>query len=245
VWPALEAAFPDAEACLAAAASQAQDMRAALDELAAADLARVADEEALHVERWMQLSPPRRSLVLRAWLRARTGQGPGEALVRRLMAELPRPGPARWPLGPQRTLQRYRGRLLVQPLQPARGGPTVELAIAGPGDHWVSEWGGALRVTPVAEGGIALSRLRRCELRPRQGGERFKAGPGRPSRPLKHQFQAQAVGPWAREVPLLYCGGRLAFVPGLGIHGDEFAACGEPQAALEWLPHAMPFAAPQ
>jgi tRNA(Ile)-lysidine synthase len=201
----------------------------------------------LRVDRWRELSAQRRALVLRAWLRSLAGRGPAETLVRRLLDELPQPGPARWPLDAGRELQRYRGRLSVHPVHPSTLAPAapVQMTITEAGDHRVDAWGGTLRVTPVSQGGIALARLRCCELRPRQGGERFSAGPGRPARSLKKQFQAQGVGPCAREVPLLYCDGRLAFVPGLGIPADELAGDGVPQAALDWLADTAPIAAPQ
>jgi hypothetical protein len=57
LWPALEAAFPHAETSLAAAAVRAQEARAALDELAALDLAPLVDADgALAVAGWRALS---------------------------------------------------------------------------------------------------------------------------------------------------------------------------------------------
>jgi tRNA(Ile)-lysidine synthase len=246
LWPALQTAFPDAEASLAAAATHAQEARSALDELAEADLALVSDDRSLRIDRWRDLSPARRALVLRAWLRAATGRSPGESLVRRLLDELDAPGPARWPLDPPHELRRYRGRLSAQPARPSDvPPPALALHIAGLGDHDVPAWRGTLRLTAVHAGGVALERLRRCELRPRQGGEQFRLAPDRPARQLKKQFQAASIGPWTRDGPLLYCDGRLVFVPGLGIHADELATAGEPQAMLEWLADEPGFAAPQ
>ncbi|MBU6259522.1 MAG: tRNA lysidine(34) synthetase TilS, partial [Burkholderiales bacterium] len=49
VWPALTAAFPEAEAALAAAAAQAQDAAALAAQLAAQDLARLCEGPALRV----------------------------------------------------------------------------------------------------------------------------------------------------------------------------------------------------
>jgi tRNA(Ile)-lysidine synthase len=78
--------------------------------------------------------------------------------------------------------------------------------------------------------------LHRCELRPRTGAEQYQTAPNRPARTLKKQFQAAGIAPWQRFAPLLYCDGRLAFVPGLGIDATARARPGEPQATLEWLP---------
>jgi tRNA(Ile)-lysidine synthase len=237
LWPALVAAFPDAEATLAAAARHAQETQAALGELSAADLAASRDDQALHIEAWQALSSARRVVVLRAWLRERGGQGAPETLVRRLLDELPGRGAARWPLGPGCDLRRYRGRLEVTPSQAAEAPlNAMALRIAQPGTYEIASWQGALRVTAVRSGGVALQRMHRCELRARTGSERFQAALDRPPRSLKKQFQAASIPPWQRGAPLLYCDGRLVFVPGLGIDAAAIAEPDEPQVALEWVP---------
>jgi tRNA(Ile)-lysidine synthase len=55
-------------------------------------------------------------------------------------------------------------------------------------------------------------------LQPRNGGERLKPNPARPSRTLKNLFQESALPaqqrPW---LPLAYLNGQLAFAAGLGM----------------------------
>ncbi len=100
LWPALEAAFPHAETSLAAAAQRAQEARAALDELAALDLAPLVDADgALAVAGWRSLSAARQANALRAWWAAQAGHSAPQALVTRLLAEVPAKGVARWPAG--------------------------------------------------------------------------------------------------------------------------------------------------
>ena len=60
------------------------------------------------------------------------------------------------------------------------------------------------------------------------------AGVGRPPRSLKKQFQAAAVPDWQRDGPLVYSGGQLVFVPGLGIDARVIALPGQAQVALHW-----------
>ena len=84
------------------------------------------------------------------------------------------------------------------------------------------------------EGGVALDAVRRVDLLPRRGGERWQAGPTRPPRSLKKQYQAAGVPAWSRDAPLLYGEGRLLYVPGLGIDARVRAAPGEPQVVLRW-----------
>lgn len=238
VWPALQGAFADAETALVAAAERAHEADAALHELAELDLA--AHGDALRIDVWSALSPARRANALREWLRRRLGRGAPQALVERLLAEVPAGrAPARWPLPEGAELRRYRGELRLEsprsaapptPLQP------LPLRIARAGVYRVPGWHGALRAIRVREGGVALAALAEAELRPRLGAEQFQASERRPPRALKKQFQAASIAPWRREAPLLWVGGRLAFVPGLGVDARARAAPGEPQLAFEWLP---------
>lgn len=115
VWPALQGAFAHAETVLAAAATRAQESRAALDELAALDLAPLVDAQGrLDVVGWRLLSPARQANALRAWWQAQTGRGAPQALVTRLLAEVPPLGVGRWPAGGGLGCQLAKGRLQVQ-----------------------------------------------------------------------------------------------------------------------------------
>lgn len=79
---------------------------------------------------------------------------------------------------------------------------------------------GALRFEQVRGQGIDLQKM--CDtpvaVRLRQGGEYFKPYCNRPTRSLKNLLQEAAIPPWLRnKLPLLYCGERLVWVPGIGI----------------------------
>ena len=61
-----------------------------------------------------------------------------------------------------------------------------------------------------------------CELRCRRGGERLRLHARGSSRTLKNLLQEAGVPPWLRShLPLLWIGGRLAWVGGVGV-ADEF-----------------------
>jgi tRNA(Ile)-lysidine synthase len=238
VWPALLNAFPHAEASLADSAQRAQEALACLSELAAQDMAPpVSDSDGLNVKAWLALSAPRRSNVLRAWLKACSGRAAPASLVARLMAELQPRGTARWPFEGGE-LRLYRGVLrLAHPLG-AKGAraPEAGLSISGPGEFELPGWGGRLQVSPVRELGVPLAWLGRLELKARSGAERFQAGLERPPRSLKKQFQSNGVPAWEREGPLFYSGGQLVFVPGLGLDARVLALPGQDQMNLRWLP---------
>lgn len=239
VWPVLAAAFPHAEAALAAAAERAGAADAALDELAALDLGQVAAPTGLAIAAWRQLSPARRANVLRAWLRDITGRAPSTTLLRRLLDEADAPGAARWPL-PGGELKRHRGQLrfVCDDGRIAESTAAATIDLAGVGLHRVPGWPGAVEVSEAASQGVAPRRLRGLRVQARQGGERFQLGPGRPPRSLKKQYQALGVPPWQRDGPLLWDDDELLFVAGLGIDSRAWAEPGAPQLALRWRPDA-------
>jgi tRNA(Ile)-lysidine synthase len=104
------------------------------------------------------------------------------------------------------------------------------------------ELGGVLRFKPAASAGISAAALARgpVEVRVRAGGERFQPDARRPRRTLKHLLQEAGVPPWEREgLPLVYCGGALAFVPGIGIAAALQAGPRERGVVLSWQRHAV------
>jgi len=236
VWPALTTAFPQAEASLADAATWAQQADEGLRELAALDLSALTSDAGLKVAPWRNLSAARRRNAMRAWLREATGGPPPASLVSRLMDELPATGSAEWPCGVG-ALRRYRGvlRYVAHAATTPDASPVESsLSIRRAGIYRLPGWRGALVATRVREGGVPAAWLARLDLRPRTGGEQFQAGIGRPPRSLKKQYQSADVPPSERDGPLVYSGGQLVFVPGLGIDARVIALPGQPQFALRW-----------
>lgn len=238
VWPALSAAFPEAEAALAASAAWAQEAMRCLDELAAMDVAAAAGEAGLRISEWSGLSAARRSNSLRAWLKAQAGVAAPASLVERLMAELPNRRSARW-LWDMRTLRLYRGVLRCESLAPPvpQSAPReTTLSVSRAGRYRLAGWNGCLQVRRVAAGGVPLAWLAHLELHERTGGEQFQIGMGRPPRSLKKQYQAAGVPEEQRTGPLVYSGGQLIFVPGLGLDARAIGLPGQPQVSLHWSP---------
>jgi tRNA(Ile)-lysidine synthase len=253
VWPALCDAFPQAERVLADAAQWARQAAEGLRELALLDLGQVGDADALRLDHAAGLSPVRRTNVLRAWLQIRTGRPPPASLVERLAVELwpapAGPGPTaggaarHWPCGEQ-VLRAWRGRLTLVPAAACSPAAAVlcpapaptDLGIRRAGRHPLPAWGGALMVRRVREGGVPLAMLAAAEVRARAGGERFQSSLDRPARSLKKQFQAADLPAWQRDGPLLFSGGRLVFVPGLGLDARAIGLPGQALVSLDWIP---------
>lgn len=248
VWPALLAAFPDAEVALAKSAAHVADALPALRAWQADALSRWGGESepgALNAAVWSALPEGERRQVLLAWLRQH-GVG-GAAWVERLSREVPRAlagqGTARWPeLG----VSLYRGLLRCAPDVNSAGEhdaltprPEVVLRIDRPGNWPVPGWRGSLGVEEASEGGVTPQLLLGgLQARARSGGEGFQMGVGRPVRDLKRQFQTKGVPAWARAAPLFFSGESLVFVPGLGVDARFQAPPGALQWGLRWLPDA-------
>ncbi|WP_409934738.1 tRNA lysidine(34) synthetase TilS [Paraburkholderia sp. BCC1884] len=88
---------------------------------------------------------------------------------------------------------------------------------------------------------IPLSVLQRALLtaRSRSGGERMRTGRSQnaPTRTLKNLFQERGIPAWKRDVPLLYLGDRLLFVPLLGVNRATIPdpmSPGEARVRISW-----------
>ena len=255
VWPALVAAFPDAEAALAAAATLAQAAAATMREWAEVDLPSIASGNGLDIAAWRLLAPARRGNALHAWLRARIGgDAVQRSLVQRLEHELAAEKTRRW-LVPAGALRSYRGVLRfiasgngTAPSDASVGSATADGATvpAGPasttidlrrvGSHAVRAWHGAFLVEPVATGGVSPTTAMSLDLRQRLPGDRFQAGPARPPRSLKLQFQAAGIAAWCRDGPVLSHEGRIVYVPGLGIDARAIDDSGATSLRITWRP---------
>ena len=59
----------------------------------------------------------------------------------------------------------------------------------------------------------------------------MRTSPGGPGRTLKNLFQERGVPAWQRDVPLLFAGDLLIYVPRLGVNRDAGLCGGRPVTA--------------
>lgn len=242
LWPALTTAFPQAEGSLAQAAGWAQQALRLQQEVAAEDLQRWSGPAGLDQAALGTLSPARASNLLRVWLALALGQAAPASLVRRLLVEVPSRSTGYWP-APGARLRLYRGRLArVQepPSAPTQSTPTEALDLSRPGVYRSERWAGQWVVTPAEQGGVAPAQLRQVQAHARRGGEQFLSHPKRVTRSLKKAWQSAAVPESARHGPLLYVGGQLLHVPGLGMDARQWASAGQPQLSICWQADGEP-----
>jgi tRNA(Ile)-lysidine synthase len=153
-------------------------------------------------------------LLLREFLRARGLRAPSEAKLVEMLRQLTGKGVRTAIEHDGAVLRVYRGRVSVE-----------------------KRPGGELRLRPARGRGIDAARLERSRvtLRARAGGERLQLDARRPRRTLKNLFQEAGVPPWRREqLPLLYCGEELVWVPGLGVAVGWQAPRGARGVVPEW-----------
>jgi tRNA(Ile)-lysidine synthase len=136
----------------------------------------------------------------------------------------------------QAEIRRFRGHAWVIPRTVP---PPPGFRARWPGEPtWrIPELGGVLRLKRGNGRGLAAAAVRAggLEIRLRGGGERFRPDPRRPRRPLKALLQENGVPPWEREqLPLLYCDGRLAWVPGIGVASALQAGPRTPGVVPTW-----------
>lgn len=124
--------------------------------------------------------------------------------------------------------------------------PACALAWRGHEVWRLPGWRGSFVFSPVAahehdavpEALLSSAALRACA---RAGGERMRTRQGGPGRTLKNLFQERGVPAWQRDVPLLYVGERLLFVPRIGVNRATHDGADAPGGwrRIEWRPDML------
>ncbi|MBS1230425.1 MAG: tRNA(Ile)-lysidine synthetase [Proteobacteria bacterium] len=236
VMPRLAATFPGAPQSLARAASHFAEGAQLLDELAAIDRAALATAAGrIDLAGFNALSPARaRNLLRFAWLaagfRAPDTRWINEALRQLASADSLSETCVATVDG---ELHVYRGELHL-----VGHAPEVSNVVVSWSGEPELPWAGG-RVVFVAARGSGIDRrlLQGGEvtLRPRLGGERLRPDAKRPRRSLRKLCQDAAIPPWERSrLPLLWVGGTLAWVGGLGVDAAFSCAPGDAGVLPVW-----------
>ncbi len=174
------------------------------------------------------LSPARRANALRVFLATNGVAMPGEARLTEMARQL---------FGARADAQvriehggivlaRFRDRIHIERDAPPSGAWRVEWH--GEDEIDLGAGRGSVRFEAARGKGIAAACVDGGDwcFMPRAGGETIRVDAKRPTRTLKNLLQEHAVPAWQREkLPLLFRGGELVWVPGVGI-ATQFA-CGE------------------
>lgn len=235
---------------LARLASHAAEQLDMLEEVAAADLARLGVDHpqlgpALRLSGWAALSDARQRAVLRAWIAGQQMRAPSSARLTEMQRQLRDAGSdAQIALTHERRrLRRYRDWIAFETPHQGREADTPPLeasfAWTGQAEVRLAEFGGILcfsRVDTGGELGIAVELLcaHPLSVRRRHGAERLAPHANRPSKTLKNLFQQAGIPVWQRGVlPLLWSGDRLLWVAGLGAD-SRYACAAGPRVRIDW-----------
>jgi tRNA(Ile)-lysidine synthase len=237
VLPQLAQRMPHVRATLSRAAANMAEAAALLDDLARIDAGANVDTTSVNVEVLRTLSPPRAKNLLR-FLIARGGwpMPPAdrleEALRQAILAR--RDATVRVDLG-RCELRRH---AYSVHLVPKSGAAPVFPSLTWQGEASIEVPGlGTLTMHHTRGEGLSAARLAHAAvtIRSRTGGERLQPHPGRPRRTVKNLLQEAGLAPWERErLPYIYCGERLACVPGIAVDCGFGAAPGEPAIMPVW-----------
>ena len=204
------------------------------------DAAACSRDGRIGVDALQALGAARAKNLLRWLVRTHGLAVPGSAELDEMLRQIrgARPDAAlRFELGGAE-LRRYRGTLWLAPPGPAVS-PQGDWIWRGERIWRLPELGGVLRFGAVRGRGLraAAARAGHVTLRRRTGGETMRIRAGGPRRTVKKLLQEHGMPPWEREsLPLVYCNGELACLPGVAVAATWQAGPREAGLLLEWEP---------
>jgi tRNA(Ile)-lysidine synthase len=257
VLPALAVHFPGFRDALSRTAAHAASSQRLLDELARVDLQAAAVDagRALSRDALLALADERASNLLRFWMRSLGLPAASAARLADALRQLREVGEdhgLRIDHAGQ-ALRSYRGQIYWEAgdsAEPADETALVahdvsELAWQGESIWRLPQWRGTFVFTEAHaddRNAVPAALLRAAPLaaRSRSGGERMRSSAHGPGRTLKNLFQEQGVPAWKRDVPLLFAGEMLLFVPLLGVNfaawptQDDAREAGAAYIRIDW-----------
>jgi tRNA(Ile)-lysidine synthase len=241
VAPRLDARFAGWREAAARFARHAAAADALAGELARADGVTGIAGEGLRLD--ATLPTARRANALRAFLAAEGLAMPAAARLAEMVRQLYEArGDARVRIDHDgTTLVRHRGVVHVATGLQERAAEPWRVAWHGERNVDLGPGRGYVSFEPAVGAGLDMVRAGAAgdgwHFAERRGGERVRLAAGGRTRTLKNLLQEAAVPEWQRaRLPLLYCGERLAWVPGIGVAADLACAPGLPGLVPHWRP---------
>lgn len=216
--PVMAQRFPACRETLSRVSGHFSEAAMLLEELAAIDGLGAMAGGRLEIARLQGLSEARARNLLRHFLAANAVRMPSLGRLREMLKQFCGGKPD------ARISIRHDGfdfrcfQGFVHIVKPVASPTGLNQAWSGEARMRIAELGGEI-VFEAGAGGIdPESLVEPVTVRVRMGGERFRPHSGRPGRSLKNLFQENGIPPWQRDsIPLLYCGERLIWVPGIGL----------------------------
>ncbi len=255
VMPAIARHVPAYRETLARFARHAAQAQSLLDQLAQLDfeMAQVvrespaAGDERLQRSRLQALDASRLANLLRYWTARRGLPTPPEARLDewvRQIRDAQAEASLELPHG-DAVLRLYRDTLqwtaVYESADPDDVASDVTLRWSGEREWRLPAWNGRVVFTPVtndedAEASVdeRVLRARVLVAKARAGGERWREHAEGHSRSLKHWYQSRGIAAWLRNVPIVWQGEAILFVPRLGIDGAAQREAGDMRWQMAW-----------
>ena len=237
IWPLIETRWPGADIALSRSARHMAEAQELLDGVAAADVARLRDGDALSVPALRALPPANRMNAIRAWLGEAGVEAPStarlaEALRQVFEADADHQPAIAWG---DKALRRYRQRLFLTEADcPRLEGARPWTAVLGSSIALGANLG--YLTWSAQTGGIAADALPSVVIvRRREGGETLKPARSAKTQTVQHLCQSQGVLPWMRDaLPLVFAGDELIAVADLWLEARWCAAPDAPGLKIAW-----------
>lgn len=237
IWPLIETRWPGADIALSRSARHMAEAQELLDGVAAADVARLRDGDALSVPALRALPPANRMNAIRAWLGEAGVEAPSTARLAEALRQVFEADADHQPaiVWGDKALRRYRQRLFLTEADcPRLEGARPWTAVLGSSIALGANLG---HLTWSAQtGGIAADALPSVVIvRRREGGETLKPARSAKTQTVQHLCQSQGVLPWMRDaLPLVFAGDELIAVADLWLEARWCAAPDAPGLKIAW-----------
>lgn len=240
VMPQLAELFPGFQQRFERSSRHMQAAQGMLDEIAAEDIKNMSEGDSLAIDKLCALSQARFNNAMRHYLAIHTMRMPSEAWLAELHAQIQTNTSDSEMLvaHPDADLRSYRGRLYLTSKALSQNLAASPVLFVWNGESRIEfpSFGGCLYFEH-GDCGISEAWLRGkpLSLHYRRGGERLKLSENRPTRDLKHHYQALAIPPWLRgRLPLVSQDKQLLYVAGLGMHHQTQISDVRPGISLRW-----------
>jgi tRNA(Ile)-lysidine synthase len=237
IWPLIETRWPGAEIALSRSAGHMAEAQELLDRVAADDVARLRDGDALSVPGLRALPQSQRMNAIRAWLGEAGVEAPSTARLREALRQVFDADADHQPaiVWGNKALRRYRQRLFLTEADcPRFAGASPWTAVLGSGIALGANLGALTWCAQI--GGIAADALPAVVIvRGREGGETLKPARSAKTQTVQHLCQSQGVLPWMRDaLPMVFAGDELIAVADLWLEARWCAAPDAPGLKIAW-----------
>lgn len=238
IFPVISKKYPNYAGTLQRTSQHMAEASRLLDELAETDAQHCVIDGNLRIASIRKLSRLRAKNLLRYRLQQQGVQLPSTAKLEDILNQLfnaSMDAQLHIVFG-ETELRCYQGSVYILPKKKfsCNGGP---FSWHGESCLILKSLGGSLHFLRAKGQGLSQEKLSHAPVtvRTRQGGERYKPDCNRPRRSLKNLFQEAGIPPWERYTwPLLYCGEKLVWVPGIGTDCNFQTASNELGVVPEW-----------